>query len=116
MRHDNWHNLEYMNNRRFEMVEIAKSIIDNKINIIEGVRKITSMRFEVTDDESDPDFQIFIAIDSEADHLPVGNERKYWSSDALQLKDQEIKRVGEFYFDQVIMACKQLISRFEKSL
>ena len=31
---------------------------------------------------------VFVGIDSEADHLPIGNNRKYWNKNALEEKGQ----------------------------
>jgi len=41
---------------------------------------------------NETDLLLIIGIDSEADHLPVGDVRKLWASDALQRKDEEIAR------------------------
>jgi hypothetical protein len=116
MKHDNWYNEEYMNHRRSEVIQVANEIIDKKIGIIEGVRKLRTLHHEVSEDDFDPDFIVFTAIDSETDHLPVGEVRKYWSSNALEIKDREINDAEECYREQVFNACKILINRFGKNL
>jgi hypothetical protein len=116
MKHDNWHNEEYMNLRRSEVVQIANKILDKKLGIIEGVRKLRLLHHEVSENDFDPDFLIFTSIDSETDHLPVGEVRKHWSSNALELKDKEIDDAEEYYREEVFDTCKELIKRFGRNL
>ena len=116
MGHDNWFNEEYMAQKRSEVIHVSKDIIDKKISIIEGVRKLCALHHKISKDDFDTDFLIFAAIDSDTDHLPVGNVREHWSLNALEMKDKEICDVEDIYRDQVIEACKKLILRFEKNL
>lgn len=42
-------------------------------------------------DVRDEDWDLFVGIDSEADHLPLNENRKHWNREALARKDVEIK-------------------------
>jgi hypothetical protein len=102
---------EYIAFVKSEIVTIANAILNGETGIILGSRQLSSLRYELSD-ERDPDFNIFIAIDSETDHLPVDNERENWSVEALKRKDVEIAEYEAYHKDQVIDACKKLIQRF----
>ncbi len=108
----NWHNEEYMKAKRAEVVRVARALLNRQIGIIEGSRRLCSLRSQVSDDDFDADFMGFVAIESETDHLPVGPVRANWSSEALKEKDIEIKEAEDFYRNQIVEDCKRLIERF----
>ncbi len=54
----------------------------------------------------------FLAIDSEADELPIAESRRHWAADALAQKDIEIARCDELYRSQAVEAASHLIVRF----
>jgi hypothetical protein len=66
----------------------------------------------VADWRIDPDFVVFGAVASEVDALPLGLARAHWSSEALAKADQEIVRYTQLSRDQVLTACRSIISRF----
>ena len=105
---------ELIHRRTARLIEIARGITDGSVGIIEGSRKISSMRHELSDPD-DVIFNIFIGIDSETDHLPVGDERRHWSKDALAAKDTEILKYEDSQRSDAQAACKRLIERFESS-
>ena len=75
---------------------LAQRIIDGQVGIIEGSRQILLYQswLHARGDEA---FNVFRAIESQTDHLPIGKVRDLWSPDALKEKDKEIKEVEEFY-------------------
>jgi hypothetical protein len=111
MRHENRHNEEYMKAKRAEVASLAKALMVGEIGIIEGSRKLCNLKYEVSEDDGDPDFTQFAAIESETDHLPVGPVREHWSPEALLRKDLEIKKVEDFYRSRIVEPCKKLIER-----
>jgi predicted regulator of Ras-like GTPase activity (Roadblock/LC7/MglB family) len=111
----NLHDLSFLEVQSKKVVEIAQDILSNKKGIIEGARLLVSLRPTVTRDDFDVDFIPFIALTSETDALPVGDEREYWASDALQRKDKEIQEIETAYRDDIFSACKAIIKRFESN-
>ncbi len=107
---------EYLQLQNERVVETAKKLLNNKIGIIEGARILSSLRHDITDETErlDPDFVLFVGIDSETDSLPVGKERRNWAAYALVEKDKEIQQAEDFYRDKVMAACKVLIDRFSE--
>ena len=107
-------NEEYVKLQKNRVVKIANKLLNDDIGIIEGSRLLSSLRHEVTDEREqlDPDFLIFVVIDSDTDSLPVGKQREYWADYALVAKDKEVKQAEDFYREDVMQACKVLIARF----
>ena len=66
-------------------------MLDGKLGVIAASRKIQSLAFEIFTDHGIPkELDPFIGIGSESTHLPVGEERRHWSAEALRRKDKEI--------------------------
>ena len=86
--------------------------MNHEIGLIEGVRLLSRLRWQVTDDQFDPDFLFIVGVDSETDALPIGEERQLWKASVLRDKDEEIKRLEGFYRSKIVAACHVLIKRF----
>jgi len=56
---------------------------------------------------------MFVAIDSETDHLPVDLERRNWSIKALERKDSEIANYELSARNDALETCRKLIKRFD---
>jgi hypothetical protein len=98
---------------RKKVAQIAQGMLDDRIGIIEGSRQMASLCGErIETDQFDPDFMIFIAVDSETQDLPIGEGRRHWAADALANKDLEIGRAESLYRDEALAACLHLVARF----
>ncbi len=102
----------HIQKQKDRVVGIANGVLAGQIGIIEGARKLAYLRWKVTDDEFDPDFIPFVAVDSETDALPIGEERARWTSNALAEKDREIKHAEDFYREKILAACRVLLTRY----
>jgi len=98
--------------RRKEMVRVARHILDGSIGIVAGARKITRLRFPSRADK-DNEILVFVGIDSESDHLPIGDVRQHWSADALKAKDAELQAYEARVRERAFRACQSLIARYE---
>ncbi len=103
---------------RGKIVAICEAILNEEIGVIAGSRILNRLEFELLHNEvgwfqRDEDFVTFVAIDSETDSLPVDSERRNWSVEALERKDEEIAKAEELYKDDAFAACKILIERFD---
>ena len=75
-----------------EIVLACRRMLSGQIGVLSAARQIKSLAFRLHGDKYVHDkFRIFIAIDSETDHLPVGPERRHWAPDALVRKDADIR-------------------------
>ncbi|RWX49961.1 hypothetical protein VU01_14202 [Candidatus Electrothrix marina] len=97
--------------KRTALVQLANDMVNGKIHLIEGVRKICSLRHAV----GDPDNDVFMpirAIDSETDHFPLGTTRHHCAGEYLERIDMEM----DFYLDDakqdILNACNEIIKVF----
>lgn len=98
-------------NKRIELISIARSMLDGKINLIEGVRKICSLRHEV----GDPDNEVFLsirAIDSETDHFPIGQIRERCTREYLERMDKKMQHYVADAKDDIFTACREILKIF----
>ena len=103
---------------RGKIVAVCHAIVNEEIGVIAGSRILDSLEFELMQYgpgffDRDADFMPFVAINSETDHLPVDRERKNWSEEALQRKDQEIAEAETLYKEQAFEGCRRLLDRFD---
>lgn len=99
---------KYIEDLKKQTIYIAENIINNNINIIEGVKKINSLICQLGVSENEK-YVIFKAIDSETDDVPVGEARKHWNKDALIRIDEEVKSYINKIKKPVIESCKELV-------
>jgi hypothetical protein len=75
---------------------------------VEGARRLSGLEHRLAA-EHDPDFTFFIGVDSETDHLPLGDVRQHWAADALRKKDEELSSLEGFFRADALCACRNLI-------
>lgn len=97
---------------RGQIVAICESVLAEEIGVIAGSRRLKRLGWQLNG-AHDPDFITFVAVDSETDHLPVDSERANWSAEALERKDAEIAHAEKLYQEDVFLACRKLIERFQ---
>ena len=71
-----------------EIVGIANAMLNGQIHLLEGVRRICDLGAQ-TDIANNPIFMQFQAIDSETDHIPMGQIRERCAAEYLRRSDQE---------------------------
>ena len=97
------------------VVEAASAILRGELGVIEGSRLLRSLQFEVSSLDLDPDFIPFIGIDSETDHLPIGEVRQLWAPDALVRLAPEIKAAEDKWRQRAFTAAQRLLDRFSST-
>lgn len=97
---------------RTEIAKAARSLLHREIPFLEGIRKLAGFRFKVSNQDYDPDFRLFVAIDSQSDHLPSSQMRPLCADTWLALCDKESEELELFYAQEVSEACEQLLKRF----
>jgi len=96
---------------QMDVVKTCRAVIDGDVGVIAASRKLRDLHYQMFQNVDD-DFRIFIGIESETDHLPVGDERQYWNAAVLSEKDKEIAEYEDNKMKVVIESCKELIDRF----
>lgn len=101
---------------RRRVVAAAGMLVSGQSSFIDGVRELDGLQYEVSNQDHDPDFSVFKAIASQADHLPAFSARDLCSANWLTHCDQEANELETFYCADVKVACAQLIARFSVNL
>src|SRR4051812_35764003 len=90
-----------------KIVAAARSILSGDLGIVTGARQLAKWRFDVGA-EHDPDFMFFVGLDSETDHLPVGDVRCHWNPEALKQKDEELRSLEATFREEALRSCHRL--------
>lgn len=94
-----------------KVVSVATAMLHGDISLIEGCRKISGLRYNV----SNPDHEVFLTIrgvDSETDHFPIGDLRKQYAPEYLQRLDKEMEDYIARVRDNIIASCHEIIRVF----
>jgi len=106
------HNDEHEQYLRAKVVAVARSILAGEVGIVAGARQFGRVTHRVGVG-SDPDFIFFIGVDSETDHLPLGDVRQHWNPDALLAKDAELADYETRVRERAFAACRSLIEKYD---
>lgn len=99
---------------RHQLIAAAQSMLDGDLSFVEGASKVLALRnFLGGLDDRDADFDVFVAIQSETDHLPLKEHQSNWSPDALKRLEPEFIRTEEWASSFASGACMSLIRRFK---
>ena len=94
--------------------DVAEAVLDGRITVLEGARALVPLAH--TDAIANvEDRRFIIGIESETDHLPVGEVRKLWAPDALKEKDVEIARAEALYRSDFLEACRRIANSHSSS-
>jgi hypothetical protein len=99
---------------RSELVEVATAMIDGRIDLIDGVRRITVLRYGV----EDPDSEVFLPIraaESETDHFVLGDARQHCAPEYLRELDAELARYLSEAQDEILSACKDILRKYSRA-
>lgn len=97
---------------RKAVVDAARGVADGTLPFIEGVRRLATLRFEVSRLDHDPDFTLFVAVASASDHLPPQELRSQCAPTWLEQCDREAREFEALHRQQVRSACSRLVDRF----
>ena len=98
---------------RTTAVATANAIINGELGLIQGCIRLSSLAHDLVPDWSvDQDFVIVGGVASEADDLPTGSTREYWSQTALGREDKKIAEYETRIRETVLAACRNIASRF----
>ena len=92
----------------------CREYLDGSLGLIEASRRLVEYAHRLQEDR-DSEFTFFVAVESETDHLPVGEVRKEWATDSLTAKDEEIASIEQFYRRAAIASATLLLDRFKEA-
>jgi hypothetical protein len=94
------------------LIQAAQQLASGQVSFIDGVRRVAASRWSVSRLEHDPDFSVFVAVESESDHLPSTELRQHCAVAWLEESDRQAKQLESAWGDQVRAACGVLVARF----
>ena len=101
---------------RTQVVALAKAMLAGELPYLEGAYQICRLRGRIEGlADRDQDFDAFILIESETDHLPLQAPRHLWSDRALKELEPEFERTQSWAASLAEEACQRLIARFSQS-
>jgi hypothetical protein len=88
-------------------------MLDGQLSFFEGAVQVLAIksRLDALADR-DPDFDAFVVIQSESDHLPLEAQRSQWAPTALAKLELEFQRTEEWARSFAPQACRRPIARF----
>lgn len=102
---------EHVTKKRSEVVALATAMLEDRLHLIEGARKLCALRHEVGDPENEA-FMPIRAIESETDHFPLGGMRDQCAVDYLRQMDAEMDQYLAAAKHDILLACREIIRVF----
>ena len=102
--------MAYRRSALFTLIDVAKKMIAGGIGPIEGSRTITSLRFDVGD-EDNAVFNPFIGINAESDDVVVNN-RALWAEAFLEDIDRRYEAYERTLRPGIAQDCRALLAVF----
>ena len=101
---------EYVVKQRDRARLVARQVLSGEVSAVQGARLIVRLGgLELP--ENDEDLQALRLVESETDHLPVGDERQHWAPAALAEKVDELARVEKWAREVALTAFKNFAER-----
>ena len=98
---------------RRALVAIAHSMLIGETTFLEGSERVLRLKQLVgAISDCDDDFDIFLVIASETDHLPLQVQRHLWVPAALKALALEFESAEKWAGSLARNACTKLIARF----
>ena len=98
---------------RKRLVDVVQAMLSNKTSFFEGARVVFELRNQINGlPEFDPDFNAFVLIYSETDHLPYEAQRHLWNPGALAKLEAEYEKTALWAASFAPEACENLLRRF----
>jgi len=99
-----------------QLVCLAQAMLDKKLSYFEGAAQILKIKSKISGiADRDVDFDAFVVIESETDHLPLEEQKPRWSKEALSRLEQEFDKTEQWAQTFAPQACKNIITRFGSS-
>jgi hypothetical protein len=92
--------------------DLANRTLAGELDLLVACREIADLRITLA---SVPEsvMDIFVAVASEVDDLPIGTDRQYWAPAALEAKDVDAADYRARVKDVVLAAMKELVDALE---
>jgi len=102
---------DYAQSKKQEMLEVARLMLADRYDLIEGCRRIASLGSRI-DARDDPTFVPFRGFASEMDGFPRGQVRQNYAVEYLQRLDTAASEYPAKAKTEILIACGDLLARF----
>ena len=103
---------ELMEEARTRLMKTAEGILNGSIGIVEGCRMMNEFIAFAELDIDEDDRMTFQSVESQTDHLPIGEVRKLWNEEALKKKDEEIRKAEIMFTGIVKDSCSFIVNKY----
>ena len=93
--------------------ELAKSLLASDAGYLDKVIELWKIGNSLYGQCWDTEFHVFGVIESDTDHLPTEKIKKNCSNNMLSNSDKELEKIIEFYAQDVIQACNEILSKHQ---
>ncbi len=91
----------------------VRSMLSGELPFVEGAVQVLRLKSQVGGiGDHDKDFNAFVVIESETDHLPLEAQRHLWAPDALACLEPELEKTQKWAESFAPEACAKLVARF----
>jgi hypothetical protein len=106
---------QYMADIKKRIIDVAGSMIEGKVDLIEGCRLISKLRMRFPNPFcNDKVFHIFMAVDSDTDDFVFGEYRKQCDPKYLEEVDRKKNEYAAESRNDIIKGCSALIDFLKK--
>ncbi len=105
-------NAEQLQSAQQQIAVAARALLVREPRFIDGIRRMLTLRNDVTRQDHDPDFMPFVAVDSCTDHIPDECRRVLCTAAWLEACDREMAEVQTRFQAEVDAACERLLTRY----
>src|ERR1700749_1305835 len=82
---------------RRRLVSLAQAILGGSLSFLEGAIQVLAVKSQLRRvADRDQDFDVFLLIQSETDHLPLEEQRPLWAPEALERLKSEFNESEEW--------------------
>lgn len=107
---------EYLARVRERTAACARELLAGRLGVVEGVRRLVGLVSELDQPELESIRLVFVGVDSQTDHLPIGEVRRQWAPSSLAAVDAEHRDAEATLRTGVADACRQLLAALERAV
>ncbi len=97
--------------------EILNGDFKNEVNLANKCREINNLRSQSNLEWKNDPFITFFRLDDDVDYegIPLKEDvRKRWNQEALKKLNLKLKKIIEFYKEDILKSCKTILDKYSK--
>ena len=104
-----------MANARYDIVTTAQAVLDGKLEIIEGVRKLNQLRGAV-DEYGSTLFDVIAGVESETEMYPIGDLRRRYNAEYLKQLDSRLSEFLPKIKEPLFASLREIVEYYKERL